>query len=155
MPSHPPAGGGYSTQLPLNDANSLPSSSPMIPSTPPGRQPHIVPQSVTRFQGHSRGTPLSNPISPSFQDICTFTPPAPTSAQRPRPAIFEELLHDVANHIKEHQGLFTRPEEDFLSHLLLTIGSYPDNYIPDAAPLAPTSPAPIPQAIETRLTKQE
>ena len=155
MPSHPPAGGGFSTQVPLNDANTLPSSSPIVPSTPPGRQPPVVPQSVTRFKGHRRSTPLSNSISPSFQEICTYTPPAPTSAQRPRPVIFEELLHDIANHIKEHQGLFTTPEEDFLSHLLLTIGSYPDNYIPDAAPLAPTSPAPIPQAIETRLTKQE
>src|SRR5437588_10957975 len=155
MPSHPPAGGGYSTQVPLNDANTLPSSSPLVPSTPPGRQPPILSQSVTRFKGHRRSTPLSTSTSPSFQEICTYTPPAPTSAQRPRPVIFEELLHDVANHIKEHQGLFTAPEEHFLSHLLLTIGSYPDNYIPDAAPIPATSSAPIPEAIETRLTKQE
>ena len=69
--------------------------------------------------------------------------------------IFEELVYELAVLIKGYQGNFTQPEEEFLSHLLLTLGSYPDNYIPDAAPVVQSSPPPIPEAIETRLTKQE
>src|SRR5207237_5959460 len=75
----------------------------------------------------------------------------------------QQLLYELADHIQDHQKLFTAEEQDFLSHLLLIISSYPDNYIPDAAPIQPTSPPPmaptsspsIPEAIENRLTKQE
>jgi hypothetical protein len=90
-----------------------------------------------------------------LQQIYSSTPPLPTSAQRPRQVSFEELLYELVDQIQDVHKSFTQPEQDFLSQLILTISSYPDNHIPDAAPIVHTITPPIPQAIENRLTKQE
>src|SRR5207237_10325426 len=135
------------------------------PCTPPSRAPPIpdFTKHKTRATGRRNVPPLPSSITSPFQEIYSSTPPPPPSAQRPRQVSFQQVLCELTDHINDHQKLFDAEEQDFLSHLLLTISSYPDNYIPDAAPLVPTSPAPmpptssvsIPEAIEPRLIKQE
>ena len=165
MPSHSTYSVVATTKVPLNDDSPLFSSFPSDPCTPPSRAPPIpdFTKHKTRATGRRNVTPLPSSITSPLQEIYSSTPPPPTSAQRPRQVSFQQVLVELTDHIKDHQKLFDAEEQDFLSHLLLTISSYPDNYIPDAAPLVPTSPAPmaptssvsIPEAIETRLTKQE
>jgi len=65
------------------------------------------------------------------------------------------LLYELVDQIQDVQKTFTQAEQNFLSQLILTISSYPDNHIPDAAPILHTSSPPIREAIESRLTKQE
>ena len=157
MPSHSSYSVVATTKVPLNDDSPLFSSSPPDPCTPPSRLPPKPDLAIHRIRGTARRsvTPLPSSITSSLQQINSSSPPPPTSAQRPRQVSFEELLCELTDHIKDVQKTFNTEEQDFLSHLLLTISSYPDNYIPDAAPIVPSSTPEIPLAIETRLTKQE
>ena len=165
MPSYSSYSVVATTNVPLNDDSPLFSSSPPAPCTPPSRLPPKPDLAIHRIRDRARRnlTPLPSSITSPLQEIYSSTPPPPTSAQRPRQVSFQQFLYELTDHIQDHQNLFAAEEQDFLSHLLLTISSYPDNYIPDAAPLVPSSPLPIaptpsvsiPEAIETRLTKQE
>ena len=146
------------TKVPLNDESPLFSSSPPDPSTPPARQPPRPDLAIHRIRGTVRRslTPLPSSITSPLQQIYSSTPPTPTSALTPKEISFEELLYDLIDHIQESKRKFTQGEQEFLSQLILTISSYPDNHIPDAAPILPASTSStIPQAIESRLTKQE
>src|SRR5437899_97564 len=165
MPSHSSYSVVATTKVPLNDDSPLFSSFPSDPCTPPSRAPPLpdFAKHKTRATGRRNVTPLPSSITSPLQEIYSSTPPPPTSAQRPRQVSFQQFLYELTDHIQDHQKLFAAEEQDLLSHLLLTISCYPDNYIPDAAPLVPSSPLPIaptpsvsiPEAIETRLTKQE
>jgi len=146
------------TKVHLNDKSLLFSSSLPDPSTPPARQPPKPDLAIHRMRGTARRnlTPLPSSITSPLEQIYSSTPPPPTSAQRPKEISFEEFLYDLIDHIQESKRKFTQGEHEFLSQLILTISSYPDNHIPDAAPIVQASTSSsIPQAIESRLTKQE
>lgn len=157
MPSHPQYQVVATTKVPLNDDSPLFSSSPPDPSTPPARLPPIPDLAIHRMRSTARRslTPLPSSITTPLQQIYSSSPPPPTSAQRQKQVSFEELLFELIDQIQDVKKTFTQGEQDFLSQLILTISSYPDNHIPDAAPIIPPSSPPIPQAIESRLTKQE
>ena len=157
MPSHSYYPVEATTKVPLNDESPLFSSSPPDPSTPPARQPPLPNLAIYRPRSTARRslTPIPSSITSSLNQIVSSSPPPPTSAQRPRQISFEELLYELVDQIQDVKRNFSQQEQEFLSQLVLTISSYPDNHIPDAAPIVPPSSPPIPQAIETRLTKQE
>ena len=157
MPSHPSYQVVATTKIPLNDDNPLFSSSPPDPSTPPARQPPRPDLAIHRIRSTARRsvTPLPSSITSPLQQIYSSSPPPPTAAQRQKQVSFQELLFELVEHIQDVQKTFTQTQQDFLSQLILTISSYPDNYIPDAAAIPPPSSPAIPHAIESRLTKQE
>jgi len=157
MPFHPSYQVVATTKVPLNDDSPLFSSSPPDPSTLPARQPPRRDLAIHRIRSTARGsvTLLPSAMTSCLQQIYSSSPPSATSAQRQKPVSFEALLFELVDQIQDSKKIFTQAEQDFLSQLSLTISSYPDNYIPDAPPIPPPSSPPIPQAIESRLTKQE
>src|SRR5437868_9113863 len=134
MPSHSSYSVVATTKVPLNDDSPLFSSSPPDPCTPPSRLPPTPDLGMHRIRATVKRnvTPLPTSITSPLQEIYSSTPPPPTSAQRLRQISFQQLLYELTDHIQDHQKLFTAEEQDFLSHLLLTISSYPDNYSPSA-----------------------
>jgi len=145
MPAHSQYTIESITNIPLNNASSLFTSSSPDPSTPPDRQTPRPDLAIHMFRTSTRRspTPLPSSITLPLQHYYSFHPPQATSAQRPRQVSFEELIDDLIDQIQDVGKIYTQAEQDFLSQVILTISSYPDNHIPDAATIIPSSSLPI------------
>ena len=112
MPSHPSYQVVATTKIPLNDDNSLFSSSPPDPSTPPARQPPRPDLAIHRIRSTARRsvTPLPSSITSPLQQIYSSSPPPPTAAQRQKQVSFQELLFELVEHIQDVQKTFSQTQ---------------------------------------------